>query len=40
MEGFDTAAETLHSLVEDYKAADTAQPTPVTRLRPKGLTFL
>lgn len=40
VEGFDTAAETLHSLVEDYKAADTAQPTPVTRLRPKGLTFL
>lgn len=40
MQGFDAAAEALHKLVEDYRAADSAQPTTVTRVTPKGLTFL
>ena len=40
VQGFDAAAECLHSLVEDYKTADTAQPAAVSRIQPKGLTFL
>lgn len=37
---FDEAAESLNSLIADYKTADTAAPAPVTRMRPRGLSFL
>lgn len=40
VQGFDDAAECLHSLADDYRAADAARPTPVPSIRPKGLTFL
>lgn len=40
VQGFDAAAECLQGLAQDYKTADSARPTTVTRLRPKGLTFL
>lgn len=40
VQGFDAAAECLQGLAQDYKIADSARPTTVTRLRPKGLTFL
>lgn len=40
VQGFDEASECLQNVVQDYRAADSARPTTVTRLRPKGLTFL
>lgn len=40
VQGFDAAAECLQGLVQDYKAADSARPSTVIRLRPRGLTFL
>jgi hypothetical protein len=40
VQGFDEASECLQNVVQDYQAADSARPTTVTRLRPKGLTFL
>eukprot|EP00775_Hariotina_reticulata_P006380 gene6380-6612_t len=39
-QGFDEAAATLHSLIDDYKAADSAAPAEVTRLKPRGTSFL
>jgi hypothetical protein len=40
VQGFDDAAECLHCLADDYRAADAARPTQVASIRPKGLTFL
>eukprot|EP00882_Tetradesmus_deserticola_P008036 GHRQ01008465.1.p1 GENE.GHRQ01008465.1~~GHRQ01008465.1.p1 ORF type:complete len:484 (+),score=208.82 GHRQ01008465.1:280-1731(+) len=38
--GFDAAAECLNGLIAEYRRADSAGPAPVTRMRPRGLTFL
>jgi hypothetical protein len=40
VQGFDDAAECLHSLADDYRAADAARPTQLPSIWPKGLTFL
>lgn len=38
--GFEEAADCLTSLIDDYRAADSAAAAPITRLRPRGLSFL
>lgn len=38
--GFEAAAECLNGLIADYRQADGAGPAPVTRMRPRGLSFL
>jgi tubulin epsilon len=41
MSVFDHAAEVMANITAQYAAADTVkQPPPITRMRPRGLSFL